>query len=90
MSNGAIRRWALLSALASGALLTSACERQNPPPQELDTWPKTGVEQREGRVNQGQPLESFGDERQEQQPSTGGSGSQQQTEERDTEGEDPR
>lgn len=78
MSNGAIRRWALLGALASGALMTSACERQNPPPQELDTWPKTGVEQREGRVNQGQPLESFGDERQEQQPATGGSGSQQQ------------
>jgi hypothetical protein len=77
MSNGAIRRWALLGALASGALLTGACERQNPPPRELDTWPKTGVEEREGKVNQGQPIESFGEEQQEQQPSTGGSGSQQ-------------
>ncbi len=76
MSNRGIRRWALLGALASGALL-SACEDRNQASRELDTWPKTGVEQREGNVNQGQPLESFGDPQPEQQPATGGSGQAQ-------------
>jgi hypothetical protein len=78
MSNTGIRRWALLGGLAAGALL-AACESKNPPPRELDTWPKTGIEAREGRANQGQTLESFGDAQQEEpQPATGGSGIQQQ------------
>ncbi len=73
MSNRSIRRWALLGALASGGLGT-ACYEQNAPPRELDTWPKTGVEQREGTANRGQTIESFGEARPEQQPATGGSG----------------
>jgi hypothetical protein len=73
MSNRGIRRWALLGALASGALL-AACEKQNPPPRELDTWPKTGVNEREGRVNDAQDIDTFGPE----QPARGGSGFEQE------------
>lgn len=72
MSNRGIRRWAVLGALVSGALLT-ACEQRSAGPNELDTWPKTGVNEREGIVNDAQNVDSFGAE----QPATGGAGFEQ-------------
>lgn len=72
MSNGRIRRWALLGALVSGALV-AACDRKDAGSRELDTWPKTGVNEREGVVNDAQNVDSFGPE----QPATGGAGFEQ-------------
>ncbi|MBN1204952.1 MAG: hypothetical protein JXB05_08505 [Myxococcaceae bacterium] len=73
MDDRGIRRWALLGALASAALLTPACETK-----ELPRARGAGYE---GVANDAQDLSSFIDERQEQQPATGGSGRAQ--------GEDP-
>ncbi|HEX8704461.1 MAG TPA: hypothetical protein VF815_36860 [Myxococcaceae bacterium] len=73
MSNRGIRRWALLGALVSGALVTG-CEQKNVGPNELDTWPKTGINEREGVVNDAQNVDSFGPE----QPATGGAGFEQE------------
>src|SRR5688572_27949254 len=73
MSNRRIRRWALLGAVVSGSLLT-ACERKNAGPNELDSWPKTGVNEREGVVNDAQNVDSFETE----QPATGGAGFEQE------------
>jgi hypothetical protein len=65
MNNRGIRRWALLGALVSAALLAPACERG---------MPKEGTDN-EGLVNEAQKNETLPAE---QQPATGGSGLQQQ------------
>lgn len=65
MNNRGIRRWALLGALVSAALLAPACERN---------VPKEGTDN-EGLVNEAQKNETLPAE---QQPATGGSGLQQQ------------
>ena len=72
MSNRGIRRWALLGALVSGALM-AGCTEHNKAPGELDSPPKTGVNAREGIVNDAQNLDSFGPE----EPATGGAGFEQ-------------
>jgi len=81
MSNGRIRRWALLGALVSGALV-AACDRKDAGSRELDTWPKTGVNEREGVANDAQNVDSFGTEQpaseSANQPASGGSGFQQE------------
>lgn len=68
MNDKGIRRWALLGALASAAVLAPACDRK---------WPEAGTDY-EGRANDAQDLESFVNEEQGQQPATGGSGVQQE------------
>jgi hypothetical protein len=65
MNNRGIRRWALLGALVSAALLAPACER---------SVPKEGTDN-EGVVNEAQDNERLPAP---QQPATGGSGLQQQ------------
>jgi hypothetical protein len=65
MTNRGIRRWALLGALVSAALLAPACER---------SMPKEGTDN-EGLVNEGQKNETLPAE---EQPATGGSGFQEQ------------
>jgi len=74
MSNKGIRRWALLGALVSGGLM-GACWDANKGPSELDSPPKTGVNEREGIVNDAQNLDSFGAA---EEPATGGAGFEQQ------------
>lgn len=68
MNDRGIRRWSLLGALVSAALLAPACDRK---------WPQEGTDF-EGIANEAQDVESFVDEEQGQQPATGGSGLQQQ------------
>lgn len=74
MSDRGIRRWALLGALVSTALLAPACERQ---------VPKAGSDY-EGVVNEGQKNEQLprpnAQPQGAQQPATGGSGLQGQGE----------
>ncbi len=65
MSNRGIRRWALLGALVSAAVLSPACQR---------TVPQEGTEN-EGLANDAQQNETLPDA---QQPATGGSGFEQQ------------
>lgn len=73
MSNRGIRRWALLGALVSGALV-AGCTEHNKGPSELDSPPRTGINEREGIVNDAQDVDSFGPE----EPATGGGGFEQQ------------
>jgi hypothetical protein len=73
MTDGHIRRWALLGALVSTALLTAACDRK---------IPKEGSNY-EGVVNEAQNVETPGRGQQDGQPprlepGIGGSGEQQQ------------
>jgi hypothetical protein len=65
MNKRGIRRWALLGALVSGALMAPACER---------SVPREGTDN-EGLVNEGQQNETLPGA---QQPATGGSGFEQQ------------
>ncbi len=69
MTDRHIRRWALLGALVSAALLTPACDRR---------IPKEGSDY-EGVVNEAQKVETRGGGQQgAQPPATGGAGLQQQ------------
>jgi hypothetical protein len=73
MTDGHIRRWALLGALVSTALLTAACDRK---------MPKEGSNY-EGVANEAQNVETPGSGQQDGQPprlepGIGGSGEQQQ------------
>jgi hypothetical protein len=65
MNDRGIRRWALLGALVSAALLAPACQR---------TVPETGSDN-EGLANEGQQNETLPAA---EQPATGGSGFEQQ------------
>lgn len=82
MSDRGLRRWVGLGALASVMVLGGACERsgeqelKEQPEQPGRLLPEAGREF-EGRANDAQSVESFGQE--EQQPATGGSGAMQQT-----------
>jgi hypothetical protein len=67
MDNRGIRRWALLGALVSAALLTPACDTKE--------RPQAAGGRYEGVANDAQDLSSFVDEQ--QQPATGGSGQAQ-------------
>jgi hypothetical protein len=78
MSDRRIRRWALLGALVSTALLTQACEQRQGTQESRQGWPKEGSDY-EGVVNEGQKNEGPDAIQQgEQQPGTGGSGRSQQ------------
>ena len=77
MSDSGFRRWVGLGVLASAMAFGAACNKGEEKIQEEPGRPGRALPEAgrsfEGRVNEAQPVESFG---QEQQPATGGSGQQ--------------